>query len=248
MTRIFLSTELLRLYNLGYLDDILQKYNLNENTFIGAGGDASAFFYNNDEVIKLCSKKIPFFDNNNRSAHDLLNLSRKYSRILLQINLLLYEDDYIFIYTQNKCNKFKNKMINNRLNELLFISKIIIESNFYTSISFHNLGIHNDTLLIFDFHGLKFIEWNDCNVGEQHWFRKLFKCLFTGIAIKYKFRLIKKLTYSILLNLNYNTFIIFNKCNADTKYKKLLHYISTNDKLYKTVIIELLELCIDKYE
>ena len=61
---LFHSKELLKLYNGGQLDVVLDQFSdvINQENFLGGGGDASGFLYNEGtQVLKLCLKNIGYF-------------------------------------------------------------------------------------------------------------------------------------------------------------------------------------------
>lgn len=248
MTKIFKSKELLRLYKIGHLDNILDEFRLNKKTFIGAGGDASAFTYDDEQVIKICSKKVPFFQKYDNNANDLMSLSHKYSNILLPINRILYEDEYIFIYLQYYCQRYDRKVTPEVINNLFFIAKTMLTScDFITNLSSHNLGIYNNHIVVFDYHALDYIHWNHKKVHSYEWFRILIRHLFSSLAKYYQHPDRDSLILSIRNKLNCSTYQLFSHCHSiPNSYLILLSYITHNKKnLCLDHLLSLIEDCLD---
>lgn len=134
---------------------------INDSNYIGHGDDATSFIYHktqtDSEVAKLCVKTVKYFKNfEEHSAQKFIDLSKRIGgSILLPINDLLYEDQYVFLYTQPWCERFKSINMNEQqLKDICDIEYNLLLHNVYANISGHNLGIYHDHVIIFDYHDI----------------------------------------------------------------------------------------------
>src|SRR5437773_6869787 len=103
------SSRLLNCYKKGKLDEILEKFHLhiNEQTFLGAGDDASTFLYDENQVLKICTKQSRYFQMFENHGHQFQQHIDEFYPYFLPVNEILYEDKNILIYTQDFCKKIK---------------------------------------------------------------------------------------------------------------------------------------------
>lgn len=229
MTKIFISNQLKKFYKKGYLDNILKKYKMNEQTFIGAGGDASAFTYDNNQIIKICAKKNAYFKLFS-SAEQFKKISQENSNFLLSIIDLIYEDERVFIYSQNKCSRYNNKLLNKKtLKEFLNIVYLMLKSNIRTKLSSHNLGFYNNQLIVFDYHALDFIKWDNKTIFKEEWFKILLNQILSKYILIYNSNnkeLIKLIKNDNFDKHTFNTFFLTK--SFPESILRLLKYICIN--------------------
>ena len=151
---MLISKKLIELDKQGELDSVLTQFKkeINEKTFLGAGGDASAFLCKGGhQVIKICAKesKNNYFQNFSQkngkivTAKEFQKHVTKLQPFLLPIEEIVYDDENIWIYKQSFCRRFeKHKM---DLKSLITIFEMVYhflsQANIINSISAHNLGI-----------------------------------------------------------------------------------------------------------
>ena len=113
--RIF-GKRLKELYKKGKLKAVLKanfphSHLIGTDAFLGSGDDATAFMCpGGKEVLKLCCKTIGFFSYFPKATgQHFARLSQQLAPYLLPVSEVLYEDEYVMVYTQPVCEKF-NKM------------------------------------------------------------------------------------------------------------------------------------------
>lgn len=193
MSDLFHSDRLLKYYKQGNLDDILKRFKkqINKDTFLGAGGDASGFLYNNGkEVLKICMKDICYFrrfplylNNQGEQFKEHINQLSPY---FLPINEILYEDDKVLIYTQNFCKRLDKEKITPEISATVFqmIQFMIKNDALSTDISTQNLGVYKNRLVLFDYHGLHPILKNG-NLPAKRWWGRLSRNMTRYMAYIY---------------------------------------------------------------
>lgn len=174
------SSRLLNCYKKGQLDPVLNKFNqiINNQTFLGAGDDVSTFLYNDNQVMKICTKKCRYFltfTKNNKSLSEGLQFKEHINDLqpyFLPVLDILYEDKNILVYTQDRCKKIKKQQITRE--EVLSIFKMVklmFEKNcIVTDIGPHNIGVYNDQPCLFDYHSLQpiFVNGHIANEVNLH--------------------------------------------------------------------------------
>lgn len=177
---LFHSDRLLKHLKQGKLDDILKRFKkqINKDTFLGAGGDASGFLYNNGkEVLKICLKDICYFRRNPLyEKNQGLQFKEHIDQLapyFLPINEILYEDNEVLIYTQNFCKRLDKEKITPEISAIVFqMVKFMIQNDaLSTDIAPHNLGVHKNRLVLFDYHGLHPILKNGALPAKRWWGR-----------------------------------------------------------------------------
>src|SRR5438874_2148806 len=114
------STKLLNCYKKGKLDRGLKKFDehINDQTFLGAGDDASTFIYNDYQVLKITTKESHYFQTFKGNKKGSLSQGLQFKKHIdnffpyfLPVEEILFEDKNILIYTQDFCKKIKKKTI-----------------------------------------------------------------------------------------------------------------------------------------
>jgi hypothetical protein len=180
--------RLAKLYAQGSLKNVLKLMGdkFNEKYFIGHGDDASCFDYTNQCVLKLCTKEIKYFKNTKHaSAVSFFKISSSLDSprpsVLLPIKELLYEDEYVFVYTQPKCDRLKSSQINTLfLNEIIQVEYTLLKHRLQASTSTHNLGLYKDHIVIFDYHDLRPL------VIKESWCQRIINHLMQHIQSCYE--------------------------------------------------------------
>jgi hypothetical protein len=124
---------------------------------MGYGDDATCFRYNENEVVKICTKEIKYFKGfSDKNANDFKKLVDQLQPHLLPVNKILYEDEYVFVYTQPCCQKFNTHVMGKKeLVEIINIERCMYNQGVMMSTSAHNLGVYNNTVILFDYHDLR---------------------------------------------------------------------------------------------
>lgn len=249
---MFNSKELKKLHRKGYLDEIIKKYNLSEKNLMGAGGDASAFKFNDREVLKICTKKKKIFNRSDFSAEDFMLLSQKYKHIFLPMNKILYENDHFFVYTQyyysNEYNR--NNVELYMVRDLLTIAyNLIKDGEIETNLSPHNLAMYNNKVLVFDYHALRFIKWKNESVYKKKWFRNFIKHIYTTAATIYCKEYRENIRVSLKNKLDSGSYELIKEIgNFPECWVNMLFYITNNhNNLSLFEICQHLKNCIQYY-
>jgi hypothetical protein len=206
LTKMFSSLELLRLYEYGQLNKMLEQLGslINPKTFETSGGDVSVFNYNKDGqkyVIKIAPKNIRFFRHFGRGDHSAIDFQKYINRLepfFVPVEEIMYEDENIFVYTQKKCKVVESSRINKktvidvfRLVQFMLINDIIL-----TDLAPHNLGLYQGHVVVFDYHGLHRLTENGA-IKEIDWWKRLVRNLTRFICGLYNQR--KRPLYSDLM-------------------------------------------------
>lgn len=223
------GTKLNKLKKKGKLKKILKRFHdqINKDTFIGYGNDASAFKHNDSSILKICVKKIGYFNDNNRTAIDFKNDVDRLQPFLLPIEEIIYEDKYVFIYRQPLCETFKNvKMTHKMLYNIFNIEYYLLKNGFYTNTTSHNLGIFEGNIIVFDYHDMNTINVKSCSIHYNGWLNRLLKHLSRYV---FRFYLPNKRKDYKLITEKYDKNIIDKYYDKLPKYFiKFLHYVSDN--------------------
>jgi hypothetical protein len=240
MNKIF-GKRLNKLYNDNKLENVLNIYKdkINEKMFIGKGDDASCFKTNDNKIImKLCTKEIKYFKNNkDNSATTFMKLSKKMKNIIMPIKKILYEDEFVFIYTQHIISRFNKENITK--SNLIDIYKIVLKllsTKFYASVTAHNLCIYKNHIYIFDYHDIRPIS-NPIN--KINFSKTMLKYLlnYTGLiyAPQKTEKYIKRLD-----DLDYLIKKIIKDNLIPIKFIILLEYINIHQRLSKSILINII--------
>jgi hypothetical protein len=182
--------RLKELHKKGKLKSMLSasfKYSniINEDTFLGSGDDATAFMCpNKKNVLKICCKTIGFFSYFPKAnGKDFAKLSQKLNPYLLPVLDVLYEDDYVMVYTQPVCQKFdKSLLTRTMVIDILNIEIGFLKLNVWTSASRHNLGVYDGRAVVFDYHDLRPLEVNKKSLEKSAWWSRSFRHLIKFVA------------------------------------------------------------------
>lgn len=176
MANIFRNEKLDKMHEKGKLKPMLNLLNnqINTKTWLGSGAEAAAFI-NGHQVIKVCPKKIQYFKEYKHLSADLFQIQvNKLKPFLVPINNILYEDDHIFVYSQDKCQLLKDVNYRSPFIAISFMQLIIymLETNqLISDIGAHNLGLLNEHLVVFDYHGLHPITRNGL-IRRKRWWKR----------------------------------------------------------------------------
>lgn len=254
--KLFHSQRLLKLYQQGKLDDVLEKFSdeINEETFIAAGSDSSSFSYKKgQQVLKLCIKDIGYFK---RYGTGLMGLTESQQfkehinslmNFFVPIEEILYEDNNVFVYTQNHCQLLKKDKVSPRIVIGIFqMVQFMLKKNILaTDIAPHNLGLLNDNIVLFDYHGLHPLKRLDGRIKRHQWWGRLIRNLTRYMSYIYAPQ--KTAKYAQLMQyVDDNT---IKKLRDDQllpfTYLQLIEYLSINDtKVSIEKIFDLLQDCI----
>lgn len=256
--KLFASSELADLYKKGQLQQVLRdfKKDINEKTFVGAGANASVFSYKHDkQVLKLVPINISYFKRYGeigphmglRPAEQFKEHINSLGTYFLPIKDLLYQDDYVFIYTQDRCQKLRKNITPHIVIEFLqFIQYMLKRNIILTDLSSNNIGLTpQGHIILFDYHGLHPLK-RDGRIHRVKWWGRLFRNFtkfittiyapdradeYAGYAQTYDSSMIEK-------------FVNDNK--LPQSYIDLLDYITTHDnQVDLPTLYKLLQKCID---
>lgn len=227
------SSTLTKSIKEGKLDKIFKLYKeyMNDETFLGCGGDACGFLYKDDktQVIKVCSKSITFFKSfETNKAQDLLHISRK-NRYLLPINKILYDGEHAFVYLQNFCHILKPDEITPLMSiHMLNALKELSLQNMMTKLSVHNLAVYKDRIYVFDYHAMKRLPIDNNKTDNDR-----FKHIIRNTSLRYFLKLMTDKEY--------------NKMRSDMKKDPEKFYkIMKKDKEIPRLYIQFLALTLQK--
>ena len=220
-SNLFHSKELLKLYNGGQLDVVLDQFSdvINQENFLGGGGDASGFLYKGGKkVLKLCLKKIGYFKRYGHGSKELgLSEAEQFKEhinsyllkgskhglekgvphgglrgesppnFFVPIEEILYEDENVFIYTQNRCQLLKKDFISPRIviGVIQMIQFMLRKNILVTDISPHNLGLLKGQVVLFDYHGLHPFQRRDGTIKRRKWCGRILKNLARYLSYIY---------------------------------------------------------------
>lgn len=167
-------------YQAGPLKDacnFLEKHGFKESDHMINGSTCMVAKYPNDCVLKLVTKKIPFFTYfPDKSVTDFKNIiNQRFPQHFLPIIDILYEDQFYFIYTQKKIPILNLTDVNaTNFGQILnVLQKMFTEQMITPDLISSNFGSYNDTLVLLDYHDLKPVK---LYLAEQKW-NKVVRCL-----------------------------------------------------------------------
>lgn len=193
--RLLHSKKLILLYKEGKLDKILKRFKseISEKNFMGAGTHASSYRYKGGkQVFKLCPKDIPYFHQfplvspNRSHAKQFKQHIGTLAPFLSEVKEILYEDEYIFIYTQDVCRRFDmNKITVEMVVNIFRTVRFLIQNNLLLGdIAPNNFGFQGKQLVLFDYHDLQPIS-RDGRQLKTGWWRGIMKNLTRYLAALY---------------------------------------------------------------
>lgn len=131
------------------LDDLFSKYP--DLEYIGYGGTAITFKYDNMIVYKLCKKN----NSNMRSGDEFIKYSNMLKtndiKILLPIEIIYESNDY-FVYSQPYCDILTKITTRTLIKILEIIKQMFIKKIRISDLYFRNFGIYKNDIIMFDFH------------------------------------------------------------------------------------------------
>lgn len=169
--QLFRSEHLLSLYKKGQLKKIMKIFNIESKKWIGAGSQASTFMFNDQEVVKICSKKIPYFSENPKgTAVDFQKCINNLHPFFIPINKILYENEDLFIYTQDLCQSFGKDIWEPQATMNIFELVVMLLQNNLSIIDIapRNIGLYKGHAAILDPHGIRSVI-----PKEQQWFKNI---------------------------------------------------------------------------
>ena len=269
--KILHSEKLITLYLEGKLSKVLSRFrdHINEKNYLGAGTHAASFRYNKGEqVLKLCTKEICYFQHfpleTANGAPSMFGGSRSRSHAeqfkkqinlfgpyLLPIKEILYEDNNVFVYTQDLCDRLNiSKIDHDMVLKIFQMVEFLVRKNILLGdIAPNNFGLigtrRHRQIILYDYHDLQPISVN----GQQlktSWWRGIIKNLTRYISNIYCPR--KSLKYERLMeNFDEDAYLKIKKDRSlPPCYIKLLFYVSSyRHNVNEVNFCQLLEKCVD---
>ena len=147
---IFRTRWLKELKRSGHLKKFTKKFEdkVNSHNFVGSGTQVECFKGSSGKLIKVCPKKIKFYQHWNDFETEI----NKMSCFFMPVVKVIYEDEYIIVYVQNKCtpiDKFKDDPYVG-LNIILLIIAMLKNNKIATDIGSNNIGIYENNIYMFD--------------------------------------------------------------------------------------------------
>ena len=189
--KLFNSNELIRLYKQGLLKPVMNQFKdvMNTKNLAGAGTDATVFFYSEKtQVLKLCPKNINYFAQFGCSqAEQFRKHINMLAPIFLPVDDILYEDDNVFVYTQKACKILSRKSITEEIVFEIFkmVQFMIINNIILTDLAPHNIGIYDQQVVFFDYHGLCPLKLSNGQIKHKKWWVRLFRNLTSYLCSIY---------------------------------------------------------------
>ena len=253
------SKNLILLYKEGKLDRVLKRFKseISEKNFMGAGTHVATYRYKGGhQVLKLCPKNIPYFQHfplqlTSRShAQQFKKHINVLSPYLSPVRDILYEDEIVFIYTQDTCRRFDiSDMTPKILLKILKTVNFLIKNNLLlTDLAPNNFGFLGDDIVLFDYHDLQPLT-DDGRQLKTSWWRGIMKNLTRYTSALYAPQ--KSLKYERLMEDFTETIIAkFNKDNLlPSWFIKILQYILIDrDDVSEVQIYHLINHGIDRME
>lgn len=190
-TKLFKSGDLGHLYKSGALKEVMSKFKdiMTSKNLAGSGTDAVAFYYNGGtEVFKLCNKKINYFIQfSQNQASQFQQQINSLTPIFLPVEEILYEDDNIFVYTQKVCKILNKDLITPEIVVEIFkmVQFMIINNVILTDLAPHNIGIYDNQVVFFDYHGLRPLKLGSGKIKHKKWWKRLFRNLTSYLCYIY---------------------------------------------------------------
>ena len=269
--KILRSQKLIALYQEGKLSKVLSRFRdyINEKNYLGAGTHAASFRYNKGEqVLKLCTKEISYFQHfpleavsgapsmygGSRSRSHAEQFKKQINLLgpyLLPVKEILYEDNNVFVYTQDLCDRFDISRINHDMVSKIFqMVEFLVKKNILlTDIAPNNFGLigtrRHRQIILYDYHDLQPISVNGHQL-KTSWWRGIIKNLTRYISAIYCPR--KSQKYEKLMeNLDLDVYLKIKKDRSlPPCYIKLLFYVlSHRQNVNEANFCQLLEDCVD---
>jgi hypothetical protein len=134
------------------------KFHLQPKNLMGLGTSCIVYQLNDNQVVKVCSKKIKFFHGRKtRVAKELQKTTDPLVPYFLPIQEVIYDGDQFFAYTQAKCKPLpKKKAIKTHdLIDVLKIIRVMLSNQILVGqIKPKNVGYWNHQLVLFDYHSM----------------------------------------------------------------------------------------------
>lgn len=173
------------------MDSFLNQYGqfIKETNLLSAGGSASVFNYGKDHVLKVCSKGIRYFSHFSAtaSARDFAKHINSLSEYFLPVEEILYEDDFMFAYSQKRVQILTNHDINKQvvLDVFKFVKFMLENDTIVSDLAAHNLTVHNGHAVVFDYHGLHRLKVVNGTIKRSDWWQRIARNLTRFITSLY---------------------------------------------------------------
>jgi len=261
--KILHSPELIQLYQQGHLFKVLLKFadHINQEKYLGAGTHAASFRYKKGrEVLKICTKKISYFQHFPLLEHSRDTHAQQFQKqidicypYLLPVKNILYEDNYVFIYTQKLCHRLSISKITREMVAKIFrMVHFLTERNLLlTDLAPNNFGLRgkrkHHRIFLYDYHDLQPISV-DGKQPRTNWWKGIIKNLTLYMSAIYCRQNIKKYE-KIMENFNQEGYQIIKKERLlPPPYIKLLYYVSSHPQnVNEERFCQLLEKCVENF-
>ncbi len=268
--KILHSKKLITLYEEGKLSKVLSKFQdyINEKNYLGAGTHAATFRYKGKTVLKLCTKEINYFqqfpleiDNGdpsifggNRSKSHGEQFKKQinlFSYYLLPIKKILYEDNNVFVYTQDLCDRLNiSKIDHDMILKIFRMTYFLVKNNILLGdIAPNNFGLigkrRHRQIILYDYHDLQPISVNNQQL-KTSWWRGIIKNLTRYISAIYCPH--NSLKYEKLMgNFDQDVYLKIKKDRLlpDSYIKLLFYLISYKHNVNEIHFCQLLGECVD---
>lgn len=163
----------------------LDKTGVQKEDFMKSGSTCIVYHYGAHQVLKLCTKRINYFNYYRSTCAEFKNLiDKRFPSLLLPITEILYEDPYYFVYIQEKIKILNFSQVNCEIfiRVLEIIKSMFIENIITPDFISSNLGFDkNGVLLMLDYHDFKPLE---VFLKKGHW-PKIARCImeFASLAL-----------------------------------------------------------------
>ena len=163
----------------------LSQIGVRKQDFMKSGSTCIVYNYGTGQVLKLCTKKIDYFHYYQSSVDDFKNLiDKQFKYALLPITKVLYEDQYYFVYIQEKIKILDFSQVNYEIfiKILEIIKKMFIENIITPDFISSNLGFDSTgNLVMLDYHDFRPL---DLYLKKGRW-SKITRCImeFASLAL-----------------------------------------------------------------
>lgn len=156
LMKIF-GSKLTKLYKKGllYIPLRYMKTIITEQNFISYDDYESCFRHGN-QFLKLCSKSAKYFKKfNDNNAQNFKKLVSSLNYILLPIIDIIYEDEYVFAYTQPIYEKYDLSRMNSKsFFEMTQIERILLDNNVEVNISPNHMCSYDNRIVLFTYYNI----------------------------------------------------------------------------------------------
>lgn len=170
--------------------DVLEKdYGVTINNLLGMGTSAIAFKLNSTEIIKVCSKRIKYFNEfGTKSAHDFQKHMQPLQPYILPMKKIVYDGPMFFAYTQEMCRPLKKgtTISAKDFEDVLTIIQVLFKNGLLVGqLKPKNVGYNKDNkIVLFDYHSMHNLK---ARIDDKHsdWCHSLVGSLSTYCCLIY---------------------------------------------------------------